>query len=350
MSLLHIEGWGGIGTTTATYKEYVRAKYRGLTSNLEVEPGRKSGQAIKFVNGSYVAFPTLGGDVHYVGFAWKANSVPGSGNWTPILQFYQVEPHSQLLQVQLQQGNGGELAFTQTSSTTVLHETSGLGLVANTWYYIEAYLKSGTASVGALALRVNGVEEINASPTATRFGFPPAADRIDEVRIVATGALGPRHSYDDIYVLDDAGSTNNSFLGDCQVTTIYPNAAGDSSDFSPQSGSNFENVDDGETLDEANYVESDTAANRDLYGYENVTIPTSIFGLQVNTDCELTGTSPFDIKQVAKSGATTDVGPAESIWSDQNTVRRRLLEQDPDTTSAWTQSGINGAQFGFEVG
>lgn len=351
MSLLHIEGWGGVGDSVAEYKEYVRSKYYGILGNLEVEDGRKSGHSMKLVNGSSVIFPNMGGtDVLFYGFAFKTSAIPGA-NYS-IARHFQVELNSELQHTQLVLTTAGEIGLAAQTGTTPIAtaETSGLDIQAEEWYYIEVkILMSSSAGTGEFILYVNGVEEVNVN-VRTQYGFSPSAPRLDHVSFISTGALGPRLSFDDIYFLDDAGSApHNTFLGNCQVTTIYPEAAGDDSDFTPLSGDNYANVDDGESIDESTYVESSTSTNQDLYDYEDVAIPTTIFGLQVNTDAVYSGTDMHQLENTVKSDTTTNQAAARRVESDKYVALSDIWEQDPDAAAAWTQSTINAAQFGMEV-
>src|SRR5262249_45834379 len=49
---------------------------------------------------------------------------------------------------------------------------------------------------------------------------------------------------DDIVILDTTGAVNNDFLGDCRVEAIFPNGAGNYAQWTPSTGSNFQNVDE----------------------------------------------------------------------------------------------------------
>ena len=91
--------------------------------------------------------------------------------------------------------------------------------------------------------------------------------QIDNIEL--HGASSPDPVFDDIYVLDDAGSDNTDFLGDCRVETIFPDADGNENDFTASPAvSNYLNVDDGGSPDDdTTYNWSATATDRELYAF-----------------------------------------------------------------------------------
>ena len=159
---------------------------------------------------------------------------------------------------------------------------------------------------------------------------------------------------DDIYICDTDGTTNNDLLGRVVIGGIFPSADGDASDWTPASGTdNSAMVDDIPTDDDTSYVENNIQGEEDLYDYADLSTITTepILGLQVNTDVRMNEfPGDIDLYQTAKSGSTTSDGEAANIAMDDYEVTTRILETDPDTGSAWTTSGVNGAQFGIKVG
>jgi hypothetical protein len=148
--------------------------------------------------------------------------------------------------------------------------------------------------------------------------------------------------------LNGSGSVNNDFLGNRKVVALNPDGAGDDTDWTPSAGSNYQNVDDGGlTDDDTTYNETSTDTHQDLYTYDDLPgDAASIDGVQVVTEVRITS-GQMDISNVIKSGTTEDAGSATTITDTSWGTVNRIEEQDPDTATAWTPSGVNAAQFGI---
>jgi hypothetical protein len=340
MALLWIEGFEGFGTTGAP--QGVEEKYLEThrISFTVLDTGRLAGYAWKSTTSSNPQITTehLGGaSTIVVGFGFKVNRVVSN---LSIFEFY--EPGKTLgMNLQI---IGDELRVRRGSTT--LATTSTLNLQVDTWYYIE-FKVTVHNSAGAYELRVDETTELSASSIDTQAS---SFAQIDLAKWIMPSSSLDHMWFDDIYILDNSGSNNNDFLGKCRVDGILPDAAGDQTDFTPSAGANYaamdENPDDGDTT----YVESDTATDQDLYNYASM--PASIGGVrgvQINTLARLTDAESFDLKTLVKSGTTTDADSGQPATNDYR-VLRRIVEEDPDTSALWTESGINAAQFGLEVG
>ena len=94
--------------------------------------------------------------------------------------------------------------------------------------------------------------------------------------------------FDDLYVCDGSGSVNNDFLGDVRVVTVRPNGAGGSTQWTPDSGSNYARVNETISGEDSNYVEDGTSGHEDRYAYGDLSGVLGIKGLVICTDCRET--------------------------------------------------------------
>jgi len=226
----------------------------------------------------------------------------------------------------------------------VAYTTSGLGLVKNTWYYMElkVYVHS---TAGTIELRIDGDTVLTETGVNTKTG---SNDYNSEF------SLGGHYmychaDYDDLYFLDGTGSTNNDFLGIVRVVSILPNAAGDSTQFTPSVGDNYSCVNEEVTSGDT-YVTSATSGNLDLYNYTDLSgITTGILGIQINTDLGLTDGTPFGLITECKSNGVTSDDSAQTVSGSWYT-KKRVMQLNPDGSVAWTPTTINAAQFGIKVG
>lgn len=249
-----------------------------------------------------------------------------------------------------------QLRTISTGSMTVYRGTtyaftSTKALVPNSWYYIEFKVVVGNSPNGEIYLRVNGEDWGSITGTDTQ-----ATSTLTGWDNVGWGCSGDNSMYlDDIYVCDGQGTVNNDFLGDINVRTLKPN--GDASVALTRSAgtTNYENVDSIPVTadwDDVGYVESGVSTTKDLYDYtalETEDASASIIGVSVNSIVKATAAKLVGAKNKVKSGATEASGTTRNfMWDVYNWVVD-IQELDPNTSSAWTPTTINAAQFGIEV-
>ena len=156
--------------------------------------------------------------------------------------------------------------------------------------------------------------------------------------------------FDDLYFLDATGSVNNDFLGNMRVSTLRPNASGDITQFTPDSGSNYARVNESQ-YDTTSYVQTTVSTNEDLYNYDDLSvIATNIKGIQISTVAELTDANSYSLYTHCKSNGTDNSDTGQGLTANSYTLKTRMLEGDPgNANAAWTQTTVNAAQFGIEA-
>jgi hypothetical protein len=276
-----------------------------------------------------------------VGFAYQpGDAINDDGR---VVGFYQDNTEHFTLRAQ----SSGEVSAYR--GTTHIATSSGAGLATNAWCYIEVRAKIGNAGTGAYEIRVNGVTVLSDADEDTQNGGSAFANN---VRFWGnnTSTAANRCAFDDIWIVDESGSALNTFLGSQKVVAIFPNAEGDASDFTPSSESdNSAMVDENGHDADSTYVESGTSGHQDLYAMQDLSGLSTILGVQQNLLCRETDGTPFSIKPVCKSDTTVGDGSPLAIGGTTYRKLHRIYENDPDTAAAWTDIGLDAAQFGFEV-
>lgn len=337
MALLFIEGFDAYGTTDNVTPVGMARKWSdgSVSSFSRVRAGRLTGKSMSLDPGNGVGFVIAATQTLILGFGFNAKTANLAES--SIVEFRD----GSTIGINLRRQTTGEWSIYR--GTTHLATTSGDALPADTWCYVELRVKVDN-SAGEYELRVNGNLLLSATSVDTQGGSNAYTDTI---RLVATNVSGVWQWYDDLYLIDETGSTNNTFLGPVKVETIFP-SADNTVACTPSTGvNNYAVVDDNAVNDDTDYVTGD-ATDADLYDYPSVD-SNVIFGLMVNTVCRETDASPLDIVQLAKSGSTTGSSAAETIGSTSYVMRKAIFEENPDTSSAWTNSEVNAAQFGFEI-
>lgn len=237
---------------------------------------------------------------------------------------------------------GGLQAYRNTG--TLLGSSDDAVISLATWNYIETkvYIHN---SAGTVNIRVNGVDVLNLTSQDTQYSTNQWVNSL-----IFAGTAGNTY-IDDLYLLDDTGSTNNDFLGNVKVETLYPDGDGNESDWTPSTGSNWQNVDDATPDDDSTYNYVGSGAGfpmNDLYTLDNLTtVQGDVFGIQVNSYVRKDDAGSVNLASIVRTGGTTYSGMGVASISDTYDYQRDILEENPDTATAWTISNINGLETGI---
>lgn len=260
---------------------------------------------------------------------------------------------------------GAELTLHIEGSTMTLRrgytDGTALGVAQNAvtssvWAYYELEFKIHQTA-GYARLWINGIKVIDfAGDTQNSSDATPG---IADVYLKGwqdtyMGSV----SFDDFYLVDivDAtatqGRANNERIGQPKIEALVPNGNGASSQWV---GSDGNSVDNYLLVDEipsnaADYVESSTTGNRDLYEFSNPAIVGPVLAVEVVAVAASPdgGTNPLKI--VSRSGAGTVVASAGIVpAATYKGITNGLTTKDPDG-ALWTTALVSSAQFGVEVG
>jgi hypothetical protein len=339
--LLWIEGFEGYGQSAGSAPVGMDRRYP-VNSNLnllDVEVGRTGGFAIEFGGLSgYFQTPSLGNiSTFYCGFAVNF------GAYAAGVQFWGAfEGGNMSLNLRTTAGGEYELFLNNSSLGT----TSGATIGTGAWGYFEI---KGVIhnSAGEYEVRINGSTVLSATSVDTQVGSNAYINSIRWGRPSGSNIDG---LMDDMYIADSTGSYNNTFLGTRKVVGLFPSGAGNSTAFTPNSGSNYQAVDETTIDDDTSYVQSGTSAHKDTYTFGDLPADLgSIAGIQINTDCRETDANPFSLKTVVRSDGVDYADAGQAIGSTSYVSRRRILEVDPDTSLPWQKSAVDSAEFGIEV-
>lgn len=340
MALRFLDGFDHY-TTAAAYAY----KYTSYSNTLAPGAGRRSGgNASRFGNygGDYL-LKTLDDQARWiVGFAYKRDYA--SNDEKPILQ---LRDNTGAVQVALCMHSVDGLLRLWRGDQTTLLATSTIALPTGSWNFIE--LKTTIHdTTGSLELRVNGVT------VATYAGDTKYSSTIGTARSIRlSGGVYSSSLYgwiDDLYVCDGTGTTNNDFLGDCRVDTLYPNGVGNSAQFTPTgSATNWENVDDVPSDEDASYNASDTVGSIDSFAFTDMAVLTaSVFGVQANILARKDDAGTRTLRAIARVGGTNYEG-SDLPLSDTYLDQQQIWALNPATAASWTEAEINAAEFGYKV-
>jgi hypothetical protein len=249
-------------------------------------------------------------------------------------------------------GTTGRYELRLGNAGTLLDQSSaGIVYSTDTWVHIQMKALLDTSS-GSCVVKLNDVEIINyTGQTATANG--------DVTQVSGSVfANGSKISYDDLWVCDtvDATATQgrafDDFLGDLKVVTLVPDGAGDSTDWTPSTGSNYATLDENPPTT-SDYV-SDSADNTgdlDLYTATDLPGPTAtVLAYQSKLYARKNDSGTALVDQMIKENGVTTSLSSHALSTTVSSYTSDLLTQRPSDGALFTVTDINDIQIGVEVG
>jgi hypothetical protein len=234
----------------------------------------------------------------------------------------------------------------QTGSTTHSEQYTAINSVPlNKWSYIEIKWYHNMGSAGTMQMGVNG--SYNTEDTGIDWFFD-----FDAVKFGWTTISDVQDFYiDDVYVADTTGSANNDFLGPIVVQPLLPNGNGFHSDLVGQdsnSTDNYLNVDEDPPDDGTTYNQSGTQGDIDTYAMENVSGTPQVKGVVAAVYGKRTQTGAKYFRPVTRV-SSTDYNLSDLALGEDYSLVEDVWDVNPNTSTAWTATTLNGAEFGVEV-
>lgn len=342
MTLVFMDGFDHLDGTAAYATKWTQA-YSMVDGNFASNTGRRSSGGVFIGNGASSCLRKVitGIDEIYIGAAIK----PTTDQTGDVLM--ELMNGLSTVHISLNYNGGSGLKVYRGASATLLG-TGSINVTTGTWYYIELYAKISD-TVGVVKVRVDGVLDIDLSSQDTQTGASTTVDMIVLGSWSTSSATRSLYA-DDLYVCNASGSVNNGFLGDCIIDTIYPTAAGDSTQWTPSTGSNYAAVDEARsTTSDTDYVSTATNGYRDLYTFGDITerADPDVHAVGINLFARKVFSGDADtLSASVKLSGTTEDMTAVSL-TNSLVVKQFIVEDDP-AAAAWTQTNVNSAQFGFK--
>lgn len=329
MTLLFIEGFDALA--------YNDLKGRWDANFASMVTGRFGGQAAQTSSAAGHAH-TIGQNVasFVCGFAFKKLTSGGlTAAGIDIVQFRDGSNK----QLEIRVNDSWKLVLTRNGTALA---TSSLSLLVNTWHYIE--IKATIADSGGSAIvKVDGVEFINFTGDTKN-----TANAYITNILLTCGSNGNAVQFDDLYLCDQSGSLNNDLLGDCRIITIRPNGAGAVTEWTPSSGSNYQNVDDAVPNDDTDYNATGTLNATDTFAFEDIVGSGTVRAAALNLVARKDDAATRKIAGVARVGGTNYVGSDIALASSY-AFYQDVRETNPATGNPWTLGEINAAEFGYKM-
>ena len=350
MALLWIEGFETYGDTIGQPPSpvgIIDQRYAASNSNgTDLVAGRVGGRAYRtdqWNAGGLTSQPFSTTDSEmFIGFSFKYSA---GGYNAEIFSLYDGGSKG----VYLYLTSTGMLRVYSNGAGTPLLGESSIPLSPDVWSYIELGVDTH-ASTGTVTLHINGTQALSLSGKDTKGSKTNAWH--DVFRIWACPSAGPLFYFDDIYILDGSGSSQNSRLGPRRVAAIVPDGDSVASDdlWDRSTGSDgYALVDEGMELNTGDSVYTDVA-EKQMFTYEALDASVSIVdGVAVITEVDM-DSGTMNLTPVIRSNSVDTDGTPVGVVSGGYVTHTHIAGQDPygGTPQDWDASAVNAAEFGFK--
>lgn len=300
----------------------------------------RNGRGVRLVGSGELLIKDVGTHITLVaGAAFQRNT---STNTTTILRF---RDSGSATQINILLNSDGSISI-QRGSTTVATSVNGGSTPAisiGTYNYVEGKATIDNTS-GYVEVRINGVVYVTFS------GDTQATANTDVKEIVFTNSANAGDLYyDDIYICNTSGTTNNNFLGDIRVECVFASATGTYAQWTTTGSSiNFQNIDEN-SPNTTDYNYSSTPGQADTFNFNDLAITSGqLFGIQRFLFARKDDAGSRFIAPIYRRNSIDVTGTVLSL-GDTFTYYRDILELDPSITGTWTISNFNASEWGYEM-
>jgi hypothetical protein len=320
---------GGVGTVPTAGARFTSAPYISFSQN-----------------SGYLGRPLLSNQSHlFIGFALTRNSNPST---SPAILFNLVDGSTLQCYVAVAM-TGDRLEFRRGDTTLLFTTAAGtVATVGTAWDYYEFEVVIHNTT-GSITIWRNNTQIGTASSLNTRMTANNYANRF---RLNYFGNNGNCvMSYSDLYVIDDqSGSGPNSRVGDSRMYYLAPTGAGSSTDFTPSTGSNWQNVDDVPANGDTDYNSSATVGNKDRYAMAD--LPGTFAGTVLSvTHGYVARKDDAGVRSVAgniRSGSSETAGVTNALSTSYQHYADTIWT-DPNGGGALSATVVNALQAGPDV-
>lgn len=232
-----------------------------------------------------------------------------------------------------------------TRNGTTLETGAASAFVSAVPRWVSVRVTIGDAGVGSYEVWIDGVLYINnggasadtrnaGTAQVTRLGFGP----------IANPSTNLTH-WGDIIIC-----SGSQIIGDSQVDYLPAAAAGNSAQWTPSTGSNYQNVDETAPNDDTDYNVDNVSGHKDTFANSNLTLGVStVVATQELTRARKDAAGALSIRQLVRVSSTDYDNGSDIALSTAYTYYYKRREVSPATSVAWTETEINALESGYKV-
>ena len=334
-----MESWDYLATADIPKRYEVTT----IAANVSIgASGRNGTSALHLTHTNAGVAKTLDGQATwYTGFWVKLASIP-SGERT-LLSFYGTDGTKHVTFAV--ESTGLIMAYRGNAGAALL-ATSTFAFTAGVGVYLE-FKATISDTVGEVVLKVNGSTDatLNTSSLDTRNGG--AAATAAQIELFSGTDQTFNIDIDDWYINDATGGVDDTFWGDVRIIAKSVDGAGNSAQFTPSTGSNWQNVDDATPDGDTTYNESSTVNHIDSMTTAALGVTGTVKGVNLLVYARKTDAGVGTLAPLWRISGTDYPGTGVALPTDYAYVSQ-LYRVSPATSSAFTTSEIDGAEIGYK--
>ena len=299
-----------------------------------------------FSNGNYLQFrplptTTTGATAAEYILGFRAHIPSTSRTWN-IAQIRSVANNNPHLHITVT--NSADISVSRNLGGSFF---SGSGvLTAGSWHYIELRFIIGNSPYGEVELLVDGVQigETLSTDTQDFFGH------VDSFRLQTTNASSGEDyvGFDDIYLLEVDATAPNDFIGSSSRVVSLPPNGDDTSEWTTSGGTVHYSLIDENGASDSDFIRHATDLEEDLFDCSNITAGGEVFAIKVEVEAIAVIEDTHSIDVICKSVAAYSQTNhnVDDLVDYEVFVHYQMT--DPNTGSAWTNSGVDAMVVGVE--
>lgn len=246
--------------------------------------------------------------------------------------------------------NGTISAYRGTTAATLLG-TSSSGVSTNQYQYLQIKVVINN-STGSIEIRLDGTTILSLTGIDTQNTASATWDEIVIGRLASDTSGTMTWDFDDLYLLDGTTSADdprNDFLGDCRCDVLLPDGTGNYNDSTSSSGgARYTTVDEASQDGDTTYNTFAAAGDKDSYTYAAAPVAgATIYGVQANLWHRKEDAGTATARALTRLGGSDYYGSSRAPGTGYLCARQPWA-QKPSDSSDWTDTDVNGAEFGYE--
>jgi len=348
VALLFLESFDVTTTILDRWNALVTGVGLGTVLQLSFGSGGRFGSNGFTTFSNFVAGNTFGAIKKQLGIAPAATLIVGVAVQFSAFRgrFLELQDSADVACANLYAHSDGRISIRR--GTTVLGTTTQV-LVPGRFYYVELKAATAAGTGGSAEVRVDGVTWLALTGVNTQGGSVAGCDRF-VIGQPESNNQGWSYQFDDLYVADTAGGADEvtDFAGDTRVQCVSPDAAGAHGDWTPNTGTDWQAVDERPSNGDTDYISSSTVGQTSTFSLASVVGTQSrVRGVQVSLYVRKDDAGTRAVAPVARSGATDDVGTPAAVGSAYGYVSQIFTTDSGG--AAWTASSVDAAEFGVQL-
>jgi hypothetical protein len=281
----------------------------------------------------------------FVGCAYQAVSAATAQRIVALLD-------SGSVQIELDHDTVGTLTLYR--GTTLLATSSAAAFSFSTYHYVEIAYTPGAASNGSVTVKLDGSVIFALTAVTTQQTGNASWNQIllGGAGTVVNQSNTVDFRYDDLAICSNAGTVNNTNLGDVRIIGQVPNAAGTLTNLTKvgASATNWQSVGQIPTDGDTTYVASGTVGTTDTYKYASLPSNTSsVLAVIGRPVARKDDAGARTITSHVRSNGTEADAPTTSALATSYAYLSQIMELNPTTGAAWSVTDANAMEIGPKV-